>query len=174
MLSLLPLILACSGENDSPDTQTSAADSGAHDTAQTVPRDPRFDDLADLLKSELAKNEALAVSVAVYENGEVIHAEAHGSQDIAGELEVDTDTLFQLGSVTKMFTAVGLLQSTESNQLPLATTLSEVYPESEFALNSTWNDGMEKTSGRGAVSRMQCSKGGMGSGTCTRIACSPR
>ncbi|MEC7241581.1 MAG: serine hydrolase domain-containing protein [Myxococcota bacterium] len=143
MLSLLPLILACSGENDSPDTQTSAGDSGAHDTAQTVPRDPRFDDLADLLKSELAKNEALAVSVAVYENGEVIHAEAHGSQDIAGELEVDTDTLFQLGSVTKMFTAVGLLQSTESNQLPLATTLSEVYPESEFALNSTWNDGIQ-------------------------------
>ena len=65
MLLLLPLFLACSGENDTQDTQATPADSGAQDTAQAVPRDPRFEDLAELLKDELAKNEALAVSVAV-------------------------------------------------------------------------------------------------------------
>ena len=113
MLSILPLVLACSGDKDSEDTSIAPTDTGIVDTASAVPRDPRFEDLEALLKSELENSDALAVSLAIYEKGEVIHAEAHGIQDIDGETEVDTSTLFQLGSVTKMFTAIGLLQAAE-------------------------------------------------------------
>ena len=148
MISLLPLLLACRSPSEPVDTSlsdTGTPDTTLPDTNQPdgdPPTDPRFESLSQLLQSELSTNDALAVSIAVYEKGEVVHAEAYGAKDIEGQEEVDTETLFQLGSVTKMFTALGLLQHSDAASLDLNTALPAVYENSEFELDETWNDGI--------------------------------
>jgi CubicO group peptidase (beta-lactamase class C family) len=76
------------------------------------------------------------------EDGEISFAKAIGSKSASGEEAFDTETLFQLGSVTKMLTAIGLLQQVETQGLDLRMRVPEILPESEFEKDESWNDNL--------------------------------
>jgi len=136
MLTLITL-LACNGGGDDTgfttiDTQTETGDQ------QTW--DPIYDEIAEALQADLASNTAAGISMAILSGDEIVFSAAFGSAHPTEDQPLSTDTLFQIGSTTKMFTSAALLQLVEDDVLDLSTTLAEAYPDSEFALDETWND----------------------------------
>ncbi|MBB1488981.1 serine hydrolase [Oceanospirillum sediminis] len=109
---LAVLLSACNGSNN-------------NDPANTT--EGKTQHLRTVAQQDLSANPASAVSVAVYKDGEVVFAEAFGSKNSAGESPTAT-TLFQIGSTTKMFTAMSVLQQVEQGKLQLNQTLTEALP----------------------------------------------
>lgn len=70
-------------------------------------------------------------AIAVVRDGETIYAEAFGARDSAKNLPATTDTLFGIGSITKSFVAISILQLAEQGKLSLDDAVSKHLP---FAL----------------------------------------
>lgn len=56
-------------------------------------------------------------TIAVVQNGETIYAEGFGARDPAKNLPATPDTLFGVGSITKSFVAIGILQLADQGKL---------------------------------------------------------
>jgi CubicO group peptidase (beta-lactamase class C family) len=59
------------------------------------------------------------LGVGVIHNGELVYAKGFGMADIEGEKEVRADTIFRIGSISKTFTTIGLLQLWEQGKFDL-------------------------------------------------------
>jgi CubicO group peptidase (beta-lactamase class C family) len=71
-----------------------------------------------------------AAGVAVVRDGKVVLAKGYGSADIEGSMAANENTAFQIASVTKQFTAAGILLLVEDGKLklddPLGNYVSDV------------------------------------------------
>jgi CubicO group peptidase (beta-lactamase class C family) len=131
-------LVGCTVEK--PGSGSGGEDTGSSpDTGVEAP-DPRFDALRSVIESDLSLSDAPGVSVAVYQDGAIIFAEGFGSAHPLEDVPVTPDTLFQIGSTTKMLTAIAMLQDVEDGALSLDESLAEAYPASEFRLDADWND----------------------------------
>ena len=83
--------------------------------------------LDDYLSSLEADNE-FSGTVCITKNGNQIFNEAYGYRDIENHLLNDTNTIFRIGSITKTFTAVLILQLVEEGFLSFDESLSIYYP----------------------------------------------
>ncbi|NQZ07441.1 MAG: beta-lactamase family protein [Algicola sp.] len=100
-----------------------------------------FTNLEATMNTDLANNNAPAVSIAIMKSGELIYANAFGSKVKDGGEVVDTDTLFQIGSTTKMFTATAALQMIQDNTITLDQSLPSALPTLNLSSEHTgWND----------------------------------
>ncbi|MEZ4657277.1 MAG: serine hydrolase [Caldilineaceae bacterium] len=70
-------------------------------------------------------------SIAVVHNGAVCYAEGFGARDPQRNLPATADTLYGIGSVTKSFVAIGILQLVEAGVIDLHDPVSQHIP---FAL----------------------------------------
>jgi CubicO group peptidase (beta-lactamase class C family) len=70
-----------------------------------------------------------SVSVVVFSNGEVIWEEAVGLADVPGERLATPDTQYRIGSITKTFTAVALLQLRDAGALALDDPVERHVPD---------------------------------------------
>ena len=59
----------------------------------------------------------------VAKDGEIILSKGYGFADSVNKLPVDTSTIFNIGSVTKQFTAAGILKLVEQGKLTTSDTL---------------------------------------------------
>jgi CubicO group peptidase (beta-lactamase class C family) len=76
-----------------------------------------------------AQHERLpSVAAAVVRHGEVIWSDAIGLADVAG-VDATPDTQYRVGSITKTFTAVALMQLREERRLDLDDELARFVPE---------------------------------------------
>ena len=64
-------------------------------------------------------------AIAVVQDGETIYADAFGARDSVKNLPATTDTLFGIGSVTKSFVAIAILQLAEAGKLDLDDPISK-------------------------------------------------
>ncbi len=106
----------------------------------SVEWDQRFDALVEALEEDLANSQAPGVSVAVLEDGEITFARAFGSGHPDRDEPITADSLFQIGSTTKMLTASALLRKVQAGDLSLDDSLADVLPELEFELDPTWSE----------------------------------
>lgn len=67
-------------------------------------------------------------SIAVVKDGETIYADAFGARDTQRNLPATTDTLFGIGSITKSFVAISILQLAEQGTLSLDDPVAEHIP----------------------------------------------
>ena len=67
-------------------------------------------------------------SIAVVENGETIYAEGFGSRDPQLNLPATADTLYGIGSITKSFVAIGIMQLVEAGKIDLDDPVSRHVP----------------------------------------------
>ncbi|GAB1343326.1 serine hydrolase domain-containing protein [Gemmatimonas sp.] len=74
------------------------------------------------------------IAIAVVQHGRVIHARGFGVSDISGRHRVTPETPFQIASITKALTAVGVMRLVETGQLSLDDTVSTHLP----ALPAAW------------------------------------
>ncbi|WP_371783621.1 serine hydrolase domain-containing protein [Streptosporangium subroseum] len=80
----------------------------------------------------IAEYEVPGASLAFLHEGEV-HEFAAGVLNTATGVEVTTDSLFQIGSVTKVWTATQIMMLVERGELTLDTPVSQVLPEFRVA-----------------------------------------
>ncbi|MEV7971447.1 serine hydrolase [Sphaerisporangium sp. NPDC088356] len=84
------------------------------------------------LQGLIAEYEIPGASLAFLHEGEV-HEFAAGVLNAGTRVEVTTDSLFQIGSVTKVWTATQIMMLVERGELTLDTPVAEVLPEFRVA-----------------------------------------
>lgn len=93
--------------------------------AQTNQKFLKIDSLLTLLST----NNKFMGSVALREGDKVVFAKAYGYSDIYNKKPSDENTKYKVGSITKPFTAVVVLQLVEEKKLNLSDKLSKFYPK---------------------------------------------
>jgi D-alanyl-D-alanine carboxypeptidase len=101
--------------------------------AQTVLNSQSLDSLMRLLES----NDKLMASVSLMQDGEFIYSNAIGFRDIEKQLKNDANTVFRIGSISKMFTSVMILQLVDEGKLKTDDKLAAFFPEIPKAENIT-------------------------------------
>lgn len=69
-----------------------------------------------------------ALSIAIMHEGRLIYSEGFGKRDIASNLPVDAHTRFNIGSISKVFTAASILMIEEDGLLALDDRVADLLP----------------------------------------------
>jgi len=85
-------------------------------------------DLQSILDSARHASETPGCAVAVYEHGKV-HTAVSGYADALERIPVHPNTAFQIGSITKPFTATLIMQLVQEGKLSLQDKLADLLPE---------------------------------------------
>ena len=99
----------------------------------------QFSVLDAAMKSDLANNNAVGASIAIYHDGEIVFNRGYGQKGISNAELVDKDTLFQIGSTTKMLTATAILRAVEQGNLSLDDKLLDTLPGINYT-SPWWED----------------------------------
>jgi CubicO group peptidase (beta-lactamase class C family) len=91
-------------------------------SAQSAP--PDFTQLAATARSELQRNNVPGCAVAVVLGTNIVFADGFGTANLDTAQPVTADTLFRIGSTTKMFTAATLVSLAEQGKLKLDASIS--------------------------------------------------
>ena len=70
----------------------------------------KADPADDWVRGFMARTQAPGVALAVIDHGKVVKAATYGFANLEWRQSVTRDTLFWLDSLTKLFTAVGVMQ----------------------------------------------------------------
>ena len=99
---------------------------------EETPTPTTIEELVAAIADRIEEHEVPAIGIAmVDENGPVLLT-AIGKADLAAGSEVDTDSMFRIGSTSKMFVALSVLKLVEEGKLSLDDKVSDLAPEIEF------------------------------------------
>lgn len=136
-------LTACGGSNNTAPDPIVNVPTPAPAPAPAPSQPDPFSDLRSTALQQLDNYaNSPAVSVAIYHKGEIVFAEAFGTKALNNDEQVDKDTLFQLGSVTKMLTALGAMQMVEQGAFQLNDKLVQALPELQYQewQGDSWHD----------------------------------
>ena len=71
----------------------------------------------DYLKAQMAAQHIPGLSVAVVQGGKVVKAQGYGLSDVAKKTPAGADTVYQIGSLTKQFTAAAILTLVQQGKI---------------------------------------------------------
>jgi len=107
--------------------------------------------LRERIAHEMADKQLPAVAIALVDDQRVIWAEGFGYQDAAHKVPATADTVFRVGSVSKLFTDIGVMQLVEAGKLnldaPITTYLPNFHPANPFGGEITLRELMSHRSG---------------------------
>lgn len=89
----------------------------------------------DSLFDQIEQNDQGMGSISIFRAGEEIYNRSTGFSDISNRVKSNTETKYRIGSISKMFTAVIVMQLIEEGKLSLDSKLSEFHPSIENAKN---------------------------------------
>lgn len=99
---------------------------GAASPAISAPNPDEFRKQVDrFVTAEMETEKVPGAAIAVLHNGEIIVAKGFGKANIEHDVPVARDTIFQLGSVGKMFTAATVLLEVEQGSMKLDDPISK-------------------------------------------------
>jgi len=82
-----------------------------------------------LVQQAAGRQGVVALSVAVARGEELIYERAHGFADLEFAVPADAETMFRIGSVTKQFTAAGIVLLAERGKLEIDDPLTRFLPD---------------------------------------------
>ena len=91
----------------------------------TNTRSKNFNSLESFILEKMTQSRLPGLSVAFLENAEVIHQRNFGFRDLQKRVAPTSDTLFGLGSITKVFTALGIMQLRDQGLLNVSDPVSK-------------------------------------------------
>lgn len=83
----------------------------------------------DSLLRTIYPNNTPGISIAVMQNGKLIFKNSYGLANVETKQKLSTATNFNIGSLTKQFTAMSILQLAAENKLSLDDHLGKFFPE---------------------------------------------
>ncbi len=85
--------------------------------------------------------------IGIVEDGRMVYRKAYGLRDLGRQSAATIDTHYEIGSITKQFTAAAILQLQESGKLDIDDKLSKYLPEAPHAGEITLRQLLSHTSG---------------------------
>lgn len=86
------------------------------------------DKVDDFVKSRLAERHIPGASIAVIKNGKIIKTKGYGVASVEFNVPVTTETVFEIGSVSKQITAAGIMLLVEDGKVNLDEKISKYLP----------------------------------------------
>ena len=83
----------------------------------------------------------------IAQQGKILLQKSYGYKNFANEVLNDSNTIFQIGSVTKQFTATVILKLQEEGKLSIQDKLSKYFPQFKYANDITLENLLTHTSG---------------------------
>ena len=102
---------------------------GASALAQFTPFEAAIANFDAEVAAGVAKDAAGCVSVAVFMGNKVIWSKGYGWADIENRVPAGADTIGRIGSITKSFTAVVLMELAERGILGIDDPVEKYFPE---------------------------------------------
>src|SRR4051794_15147788 len=84
----------------------------------------RADDIDDLIRAQMEKQHVPGMTLAVVKDGTIIKSQAYGVADVELQVPTKLETVFQIQSMTKQFTATGIMMLVEEGKLQLDDPIS--------------------------------------------------
>lgn len=107
--------------------------------------DQRFESLDNFLSLQ-AEYYSFNGNILVAEKGKTVYQKSFGFADYDNKIPLNDSTIFELASVSKQFTAMGILMLEEKGKLGLNDSLRKFFPELPYA-NITLHQMLTHTSG---------------------------
>lgn len=121
---------------------------GSGSTAAAPPPQQTLGGLVDPLASAAMKQQGIpGMTVALAKNGTMLYAQAYGDSDTATGATAQTSTIFEIGSITKQFTAALIMKLQEQGALHVDDSIQTYLPEYKFPSGITLRMLMNHTSG---------------------------
>ncbi|MEO8548733.1 MAG: serine hydrolase domain-containing protein, partial [Kofleriaceae bacterium] len=92
------------------------------------PPSPERAKIEALAEAEIAAHHAVGMTIAVARGDQLVVANGYGFADAARRVPATIDTVYRIGSVTKQFTAVAILQLVEQGKLALTDDVRKYVP----------------------------------------------
>ena len=87
---------------------------------------PAVDAIAE---KEIESGSIVGMTIGVARDREILHLKGYGIADIENSVPATDKTVYRIGSITKMFTAVAILQLLEGDKLKLDDPLTKYLPD---------------------------------------------
>jgi D-alanyl-D-alanine carboxypeptidase len=115
----------------SPDTLLAAPSARQQPVATAVPADlaPAIDAIDKMVAGEFARDNLASVTVGVVADGRLVWTHSYGYADMEKKLPATADSVYRIGSITKQFTALMLLQLVEQGKVHLSDPVEKYFPE---------------------------------------------
>lgn len=99
------------------------------------------------VRAILARTNTPSAAIAVVRDGNVVYRKAYGYRDVERRLPAEADTFYEIGSITKQFTAAAILTLQEAGKLRIDDKLSKYLPDAPHADEVTLRQLLSHTSG---------------------------
>jgi CubicO group peptidase (beta-lactamase class C family) len=86
----------------------------------------------------LKKNQVVGASIAIVDHGEIVYATGYGFADKVNLVKADEKTVYRIGSCTKAFTSLAIMQLQEKGLLNVNSSVKTYLPE--LTIGSRFND----------------------------------
>lgn len=93
-------------------------------------------ELQSLIQHEVADKRLPALSIALVDDQHVVWATGYGFQDKAKKIPATTETVYRVGSVSKLFTDIAIMQLVEEGKLDLDAPLTNYLPDFKPAMKA--------------------------------------
>src|SRR5579863_9469706 len=82
-----------------------------------------------MIAADLARRPVGSVTAGVVAGKQLIWSKSYGDADMEKKIPADADTVYRIGSITKMFTALMLEQLVEAGKVHLSDPVEKYFPE---------------------------------------------
>lgn len=89
----------------------------------------RADRVDDYIKDEMAQHRIPGVALKIIRDGKAIKTAAYGTANLEHNVPVKAETVFEIGSITKQFTAAGILLLQQDGKLSVEDPIRKYLPE---------------------------------------------
>ncbi|HZZ65916.1 MAG TPA: serine hydrolase domain-containing protein [Candidatus Baltobacteraceae bacterium] len=108
--------------------------------------DPNAVNVTNVVERTMRDTKAVGLSLAIIRDGKIVYLRGFGRRSTHGK-PVDTGTRFEIGSLTKQFTAAAILQLKERGKLSIDDPLAKYVPAFPHARDITLRELLNQTSG---------------------------
>ncbi len=100
--------------------------------ANTAENKYSLEQLQSDIKQVLVANSIPGISITITQKEKAIWTAGLGKANIEKDIDADINTLFRVGSITKMFTTLAVLKLVDEDRLTLEAKLQDIAPEVEY------------------------------------------
>lgn len=93
---------------------------------------PQTDAIDAAAKTFLAKSHTPATSIMVVQDGQVVYSHGYGYSDVANSTPATEATHYEIGSMTKQFTAAAVVQLQEAGKLSIDDKIAKYLPDAPY------------------------------------------
>src|ERR1041385_8269674 len=96
----------------------------------------RADRVDDYIQAQMREHRIPGIALNIIENGKITKEATYGFADLENNVPVSTNTVFEIGSITKQFTAAGILLLEQKGSLSVEDKVSKFLTD----VPDSWTD----------------------------------